>query len=340
MGRAALVTIFCIGLLALPSASAKLSGDPPAWTQGDTWTWKGHFTSTDPTTGGMNVDMVIVSEIAAPETVTAAGKTYTNAVHQVQHIYFWGNGTNAQFPISFSSVSDEDTWQTADAAQIKTVSKTTSTPPTFPGAPASGPTTSTTTTVYDPPCVEFQFPLADGKQWTSTCHSTTSTDGGTEHTSDSTQSFKVNGTKSVTVPAGTFETWQIVNATDPNGGTIAFASDACNFVRFDFTQPGETPGSQPMSIALELQSYKCADTGGRSVGTPTPTPTSSGTPPTGATPTGATPTGATPTGSTGGTTPATGATPTPTSTTKAGPGFEVVALAAGVVIAVLVLRRK
>lgn len=314
------LALVLVAVAAFAAVAAAKSAPRPETTAGDYWETK--FTT--PTAGG---ETVIVSRntIAGNEAVTVEGETYA-AVKSVAKSTSTTTVSAGGSTFTLSSVTDTESWSRAsDGAMLRVKSTTTSTNP-FGGG---GPQTTTTDTIYSPPCLTYEFPIEVGDAWESACHSKTTTNGQTTE-SDQTMAYRALREETVTVPAGSFDAIVVANGTGEQFLSY-WAPKACAPVR-------TVVSSSAGSFSIDLQSYQCAKSGGFTSGssstpTPTPTPTTqSTTPPTGSTQ---------PTPSTSGTGSNPTPTPTPSSNASGTPGFGValVALAAGAA-ALLVARKR
>jgi hypothetical protein len=196
----------------------------PALHVGDTWTHKAT---------GPNFDSTATTEVKAIEDHGGS------SAYRI-------DGTLTTTSSGTTSTGTSKTWtRVSDGATLETQ---TTTHITVQGQSYD----STSTTVFDPPCEGWEWPLDVGDSWTRTCHATTTTSlGGGSTSSDTTTTTTVEARESVTVPAGTFNAYRL--KVDSGGGgvsTVWYASEACGAVK-------TTASSQGQSVTSELQSYDC-----------------------------------------------------------------------------------
>lgn len=307
--RAALLAILVLLTVhALPTASAV---GAPVLSVGDFW--EVDSTYDVPQAGPQSI--TVTTTVEARESVTVEGATYDT----------WRTGTHSEMEFGgegYSTMTKMDTksWSRAsDGASVKatTHTETTSNIPGFPGS------TSDSQTVYTPPCVNYQFPIVVGSEWTATCTTKTTTSSSAspnqETTNTTTTHYKVIRAESVTVPAGTFDALVLETTTDSTKVYSWYAAAACAPVKTSISIDGSDYSSQ-------LKSYKCAKSGETQTGGTTTTTT---------TPTGTTTTSTTTTTTT---TPTATTSATPAATETPGPALPIVlAVLAGVVI---LMRRR
>ncbi len=109
------------------------------------------------------------------------------------------------------------------------------------------------TTTYETPCAT-DWPIAVGKSWTTTCGFSTQTEtsyGNTPSTGTKTETYEVVSMESVTVPAGTFDTYKITFTSGSTTGTQWYAAEAC-------TPAKTTQTTNGTETTLTLESYVCA----------------------------------------------------------------------------------
>lgn len=110
---------------------------------------------------------------------------------------------------------------------------------------------TTTTTVYDPPCVELRWPLTVGATWTVTCTSTTtSSSGGSSQTTTNSTTYTVEAEESVTVEAGTFDAFRLRVEAEDQTHKMWVSEEACGMVKSEATAEGQT-------VTTELVDYQC-----------------------------------------------------------------------------------
>lgn len=110
---------------------------------------------------------------------------------------------------------------------------------------------ATSTTVFDPPCGNLQWPLTVGKTWATTCQATTTTSGGQPQTSTSTTTFAVEASERVTVAAGSFDAFRIRVSADGTASTQWVSATVCGGAVKTMTN------AQGTTVTMELQSYAC-----------------------------------------------------------------------------------
>ncbi|HLE98042.1 MAG TPA: hypothetical protein VI997_11785 [Candidatus Thermoplasmatota archaeon] len=140
-----------------------------------------------------------------------------------------------------------------DGAVISVITRTES---SSGGIGASGPQTVTTTITYEPPCVVTRFPFNTvGATWSVNCPFTweSSALGGQSRQGTLKADYEVKAHESVTVPAGTFTAYKIVNVTGgKDNGASWWAPAACATIK-GTDASGKT--------AIELTSFECDEPG-------------------------------------------------------------------------------
>lgn len=133
----------------------------------------------------------------------------------------------------------------SDLARLKSESKTSVDTP-------YGDRESSSSTVYDPPCIVVKWPLFNGSSWQSTCTSTMSKDGSDANQTSESQSYVV-AIETVDVPAGSFQTFKVTTLIGSRVRHDYYAEAACGIVK------SVIPG-QNGDLVNELQYYSCNST--------------------------------------------------------------------------------
>jgi hypothetical protein len=109
---------------------------------------------------------------------------------------------------------------------------------------------STTTTTYEPPCVELRWPLTIGASWTVTCTATTTTGSGSQASTNTTK-YTVEAQEGVQVPAGSFDdAFRLRVEAEGQTHRMWVSLEACGMVKLEATSDGQT-------VTTELSDYEC-----------------------------------------------------------------------------------
>lgn len=197
----------------------------------------------------------------------------------------------------------------------------------------------TTSYTLDSPCAEWQFPLAVGKAWNTTC---------TFHAAGQpdlviTSTWRVLREENVTVPAGTFDA-VVLEQVDVGSGYRSqwwFSPQACYYVQEKDLDPnGATTHTEA------LRSYHCAAPAATPVGTTPASSTPASSTPAASTPASSTSSGSTPASSSpaastpAGSTPASGTPEGGASPTAKSPAPGAALVAAAIAGAAILLARR
>lgn len=235
--RASLATLLVSGLL-LAGCSSPPSGEPsdgdgsgpggapngtpPQLHVGDFWS---HESSGGGATVKTRVQVLAVEEHAGASAYRLGGSVETDA---------GGANTTAE-STSWTRASDHATMESHSTAHVS-----------FGGQSYD----STTTTVYDPPCVTLRWGLSVGDSWTSTCTTKTTSSSGGEQTATKSTIYTVEARESVTVRAGTFDAYRLRTDSGGQSQTQWVSEEACGLVKSEATAQGQ-------AVVTELVDYGC-----------------------------------------------------------------------------------
>ncbi len=253
--------LLVLAVLAAPAASALQVDAPPSLTVGDSWTARSNGTAPN----GRPVNGTARSAVEAFEPVIVRDSPVETVriVTESRSSYEVGKAA-----LAVAVETTRTTWlRVSDRAIVK---ETTHTRTVVPGSPTVD--APPVEAVYDEPCRRYDWPLAVGKTWTSSCRGTRTSDGRSSPFA-SNESYTVAREDLVSVPAGTFPALAIENGTQgsPSSQREWFAPRACGVVR---VEPGADRA--PSGLAMELVGYVCAKEGAVVVPTPTSPPPSGG----------------------------------------------------------------
>lgn len=182
-----LVGVGFLGVTGMASAAQ----NAPSWSTGNQWTYS---------TKLLNTPVTIVMAVKGQTSLTIGSSTYS-----VWNLNVSTSATTGGGSISFY----EDVYLTVDGLrQAETHSS------------FLAPTTST----YDPPQPQFEFPLAPGNSWSGTTNVTTTTATGTT-TSHQSYSASVIAEQAVSVPAGNFTTEVVRSPATGGSYTLTYYSE-------------------------------------------------------------------------------------------------------------------
>jgi hypothetical protein len=220
------VSVLVLGSFMILSPRAKAQGSAPAWSIGDYWEYSG---SVD--ISGTMYSVIVRLQVENKITLTIDTSDYESFNCTVTLAVSAG-GT------SFTLTS-YIYLRTSDLAMVKTYQS-------FMGF--------TTVDTYNPPQETFQFPLSNGQTWSSTSTRNT-TSGGSHVISTLTNDFSVSGPTSVTVPAGTFNTFTVTQT--PRGGGYPGKIYYSDSIGYAAKLNGSVMGlSLTMGMDLDLKSFK------------------------------------------------------------------------------------
>jgi hypothetical protein len=226
---ATLLAVFLLVLgtfvFAAPRASAQ--GAAPVWSIGDYWEYTGSGDIM-----GSEYDMLTRYEVKEMTTISV-GSTPCETFHMTMRVSMTAG--------SISSSVTYDYWvRTSDLANVKL---------------AMDYLTVQMEVTFDPPQQVFNFPLSDGKIWSSMSAVTISGMGmpPDNFTTTITTNYHVSGSERITVPAGTFDSFNVTGTSSGSSSSV-FYSDAVGYlVRTDSSIPGL--GSSLNASVMELKSY-------------------------------------------------------------------------------------
>ncbi len=220
------VAVLVLGSFVILAPVAKAQGNSPTWSIGDYWEYSG---SVD--ISGAMYSVIVRLQVA---------DKFTLAIDTSEYESF-----NCTVTIAVSSGGTSFTLtsyiylKTSNLAMVKTYQS-------FMGF--------TTVDTYNPPQETFQFPLSNGQTWSSTSTRNT-TSGGSHVTSTLTNDFSVSGPTSVTVPAGTFNTFTVTQT--PRGGGSPGRIYYSDSIGYAAKLNGSVMGlSLTMGMDLDLKSFK------------------------------------------------------------------------------------
>jgi hypothetical protein len=221
------VLIIVIGCLILPvsssPASAADTAELPKWSVGDYWIYEG---------SASYVHMNMSFNVTGEDTVTVNGQKYevfTVKMH-VQYRALWFSGT----------LDDTTHFRKSDYAEVQSAEYD-------PGDE------ELTTTVYDPPKKDLDFPLMLDKEWNQTVtEQVERIEGGmtTKYNTTTTTYYEVDDIEWVNISLGSFKCFRVhVMEVGEDDNYNYFSERVGNYVWMTTTS-GST------SLTLELQSYK------------------------------------------------------------------------------------
>lgn len=219
------VSVLVLGSFMILSPGAKAQGSAPTWSIGDYWEYS----------GSVDISGTIYSVIVRLQ----VKEKLTLAIDTSEYESF-----NCTVTIAVSSGGTSFTLtsyiylRTSNLAMVKTYQS-------FMGF--------TTVDTYDPPQETFQFPLSNGQTWSSTSTRNTTLGGG-HGTTTVTNDFSVSGPTSVTVPAGTFNTFTVTET--PRGGGSPGRIYYSDSIGYAAKLNGSVMGlSMTLGMDLDLKSF-------------------------------------------------------------------------------------
>ncbi len=220
-----LVFVIIVGAFVLSEPSARAGGSAPVWTTGDYWEFE--TVGTNPAhlellSEKLRID---VEQKVAIEVEGVLVDSYRCTVTMTVTALFMSTTMTGDVNIRASDLAFiKGRWASMGEASMST---------------------------YTPPLEQFRFPLGPGQTWESSSVVTVRTDGGTQ-TAAEVHAYSVTGPRTVSVRAGTFESFMI---TDEGGfnrtGTVYYSERAGYVVKTTGNGYGPTFGGE-----LELKSYK------------------------------------------------------------------------------------
>ncbi len=228
MTRSATLLTVCLLVLgafvfAAPKASAQ--GAAPVWSIGDYWEYTGSGEIS-----GQRYDMLMRYEVKERTTISIGSTPYDTFYMAMKVDMKAGR---------MSSSMTYDYWvQTSDLANVKLKMEVLSLQMNI---------------TFNPPQQAYNFPLSNGKTWSSTTTMTMTGMGMPPSSTTVTTSFRVSGPERIKVHAGTFDSFN-VTGTSSGTSSSAFYSDTVGYIvkTSSYSIPGL--GSSGMS-AMELKSY-------------------------------------------------------------------------------------
>jgi PKD repeat protein len=214
--------MLALGVLVAFAPHTEAQGAAPAWSTGNYWNYTGFIHPAPTTWMNETVNYTVVGQ----ESVTVSGTAYTcynGSMVMMMTVTMLPN------PPTTTKFTGSSYFRTSDLAVVKQVMLT----------PA--PSTST----YDPPQKIFTFPLSNGQQWSQTIW-----ENGTFNL-QVTRDYNVTGPTSVTVPAGTFNAFNVtgVERGVPANSTTYFYTDVVGFaIRISTPMTG-------IPFVMDLQAY-------------------------------------------------------------------------------------
>ncbi len=226
-GIASILTVFVLvaGSIVLVTSPVMAQGSAAKWSIGDFWEYGGQ---TD--IFGTTFSVILRLKVDHKVDLTVGSQSYETFNCSVAVSLAAGSttiGTNGY--INF---------RTSDLARVRV----------WYEIPILGGWTEST---YDPPLENLRFPLSDGQTWSSTSTERSSSNLGTT-TRTVTYDYSVAGPTSLTVPAGTFSTFRIIE--DSNGLGPPGKMDYSDTVGFAVRLNGTVMGLSSQGT-LELKSY-------------------------------------------------------------------------------------
>ena len=216
-------------VLAAGCSTRPPEGEPWQLTVGDYWY---------ATTVGPNVTAEARTDILAVEQFRGipAVRTHISAIQNFPNVTVLANTTS---------------WSRAgDLATIETVSYSRTWVPENASVP---PLQANARTAFDPPCKGIRFPLTVASTWARRCEADITVDGPEEQRreqQDMIFRYRVQGRETITVPAGTFDSFVVAVE---HQGTLSYqwiSMQACGVVKAVVYQ-----GTQ--QIVTELAEYRC-----------------------------------------------------------------------------------
>jgi hypothetical protein len=226
----ALLAVFLLVLgtfvFAAPRASAQ--GAAPAWSIGDYWEYAGNGDIM-----GSEYNLLTRFEVKERTTITVRSTPC-----ETFHLTMRMNMTAG----SISESITYDYWvRTSDLADVKFEMDYLS---------------IQLNVTYDPPQRMFNFPLSGDQTWSSTSTMTISGMGMPPSSSTITNGYQVSGPQKVTVPAGTFDSFNVTMTgygNPPSGPSSTYYSDEVGYmVKTDSPIPGLGASG---TLAMELKSF-------------------------------------------------------------------------------------
>jgi hypothetical protein len=221
------VFLLILGTFVFAAPRVSAQGAAPVWSIGDYWEYSG--------TGaimGTEYSMLTRYDVQDKTTISI-GSTPRDTFHLTMKDDMTAG--------SISSSVTYDYWvRTSDLANVKL---------------AMDYLTIQMEVTFDPPQQVFNFPLSDGKIWSSTSAVTISGMGmpPDNFTTTITTNYQGSGPEKITVPAGTFDSFN-VTGTSTGASSSVFYSDAVGYlVRTDSSIP--SLGSSLNASVMELKSY-------------------------------------------------------------------------------------
>lgn len=246
--------IMCLVVFSVLSGNAFGDLEKPTWSVGDKWEYNMTFTE-----GGMNGTMKM--EVEGTTTITVNDTNY-----DVYMLEMSGSGTMSMSGMTGNWTMDGTGYlQQSDLAMVKTVMDMNMTMTMEYPSPGTYYMSSSNTTTYSPPLDENDFPISVGETWTATATATSTEEtssnmpyypsGNTTSTTTETENYECLCTESVTVPAGTFNTYKI-KSQEPGSNSYEIdyiSSDVGFMVKSEtYNETGQ------LSSTMELTSYSYA----------------------------------------------------------------------------------
>jgi len=219
------VFVLVAGSVVLVPSTARAQGGAANWTIGDYWEYSGETQLL-----GTTYAVIVRLKVDHTADLTVGSQTYATYNCSVALSMSAGSTT--------IGVTGYINFRTSDLARVRV----------WYEIPIIGGWTELT---YDPPLMDFAFPLSDNQTWSVTSTERSSSNSGTS-TSTVIFDYSVDGPASITVPAGTFDAFAITEHELFGTPGILDYSDTVGFaVRLNGTVMGITaPGT------LELKSYQ------------------------------------------------------------------------------------
>jgi len=206
-------------LLSLPRGQAQ--GNAPEWSVGDRWDYKGQIPG-----GGLT--MFLNLEVREKLPIVVGGISYAT-YHCNMTLTYSLDG------LSLSS-TDDIYFTVSNLGEVKTQFRIES---------------SRFTKTYDPPLENFRFPLVGGQTWTSTSLENKTTLSGESTNRTLVFQYSVSNPRTISVPAGQFETVLITKANESGIVGMMYYSDK---VGFAVTMGGMVVGFSRLD-QMDLTSY-------------------------------------------------------------------------------------
>lgn len=227
-------------LLIVPLAGAQTIEGPPTYTDGDAWTREATVES-----GSATFHLRQHTVYAGTEEISVNGTSYEAIVMDSDSKTTVTSGNR-----TFTQYSNSTQWmRSSDQALIKTETHV-----TVVGGP-QGQQSYNSSRVYHEPCVTFDWPLEVGKTWDSVCTATTTTNG-QQQTQTQEEHYRVVRAEEVEVPAGTFQTLVVENATEEEDDRQVqwYSEAACGPAKIRTDSGGQT-------FEIDLTQVTCQATG-------------------------------------------------------------------------------